>query len=144
MNPIRRHDLSPRVEMLPLIDVVFLLLTFFIYAMLVLFPATALRIAIQPVSGQGPATREAMHVITIRADRQVLLDDKPTVQEELFRQIGEFAELDPQPAVYVLLEADGQVDRAPLLIELAAYASKAGIDKFRIVGPAGRDQTQTP
>ncbi len=125
MNPIRRHDLSPRVEMLPLIDVVFLLLTFFIYAMLVLFPATALRIAIQPVSGQGPPTREAMHVITIRADRQVLLDDKPTGRDELFRQIDAFAKLQPQPAVYVLLEADGQVDRAPLLIELDAEKGRS-------------------
>ena len=39
MRPLRRSEHETRVEMMPLIDVVFLLLTFFIYAMVLMVRA---------------------------------------------------------------------------------------------------------
>ena len=38
MQVIRRNDHAARIEMLPLIDVIFLLLTFFIYSMVLMVP----------------------------------------------------------------------------------------------------------
>jgi biopolymer transport protein ExbD len=38
MQAVRHNDLSARIEMLPLIDVIFLLLTFFIYSMVLMVP----------------------------------------------------------------------------------------------------------
>jgi biopolymer transport protein ExbD len=127
------------MEMLPLIDVVFLLLTFFIYAMLVLFPASALKIAIQPIAGQHQAGSQDMRIILVNAAGGISLDDQQVTREALFTELGKIAELEDQPGVYVLFEAAGTIDRAPLLIELAAYASSAGLDNFRIVGPESRE-----
>ena len=53
MRPVRRHDHTPRVEMMPLIDVVFLLLTFFIYAMVVMVELKSSGVALVSVQGSS-------------------------------------------------------------------------------------------
>ena len=42
MHPIRRTEHETRIEMMPMIDVIFLLLTFFIYAMALMIRAEML------------------------------------------------------------------------------------------------------
>ena len=47
MRPLRRTDHDTRVEMMPLIDVGFLLLTFFIYAMVLMVRAEVLPVPLE-------------------------------------------------------------------------------------------------
>ena len=47
MRPLRRSEHETRVEMMPLIDVVFLLLTFFIYAMVLMVRAEVLPVPLE-------------------------------------------------------------------------------------------------
>ena len=56
MRSIRRHDLAPRVEMMPLIDVVFLLLTFFIYSFVMMVRAEVLPVVLTPLGTGGRPT----------------------------------------------------------------------------------------
>src|SRR5690606_8300025 len=50
MRFVRRHDLAPRMEMIPLIDVIFLLLTFFIYSLALMVQAQVLPVALPPIT----------------------------------------------------------------------------------------------
>jgi len=80
---IRRvHTRPPRVEMLPLIDVVFLLLVVFIYAMLSMAVHKGMPVAL-PASEQIRAEQEQPLSVTIEADGAVFLNKVPVGLENL-------------------------------------------------------------
>ncbi len=140
---IRRHDFSPRLEVLPLLDVVFLLLTFFIYAMIVLIQADALRMTYAPVTG-GEATEAGEHrTVTLTLSGQVELDGKPHTMDALEQAFTQIAAMDPQPTVYVLSQDEvdrrpGQavVDRLPLFQQVIGLANRTKVKECIAVGPA--------
>ncbi len=134
MRSIRRHDLSPRVEMLPLIDVVFLLLTFFIYSMIVMVRAEVLPVTLTTLSTGGPAQPGRVQAITIDGEGGLYLNREPIDDTELSRRLQEMANGPDQPKLYLALEAQGTTDRGPLLIELIEQVRSAGIEDFAIVG----------
>jgi biopolymer transport protein ExbD len=102
------HIKPPRVEMLPLIDVVFLLLVVFIYTMLSMAVHKGLPVAL-PLSSQALSSREKPTVlsITVRADGSVYLDKQPVPLEELTAMLQTHARRDSQTGV--LLFADRQL-----------------------------------
>ena len=71
-----------RIEMLPLIDIVFLLLVFFIYAMLSMAVHRALPVAL-PTSQTAKIDQHQNVTITIKADGVVYVDKQRTPLEEL-------------------------------------------------------------
>jgi biopolymer transport protein ExbD len=73
---------KPRIEMLPLIDVVFLLLVFFIYAMLSMAVHRSLPVTL-PGSSAAEIDTELNLTITIKADGAIFLDSKNVSQDEL-------------------------------------------------------------
>ncbi len=79
MKLSNRSMAPPRVEMLPLIDIVFLLLVFFIYAMLSMAVHRGQKVDLPSSSTAGLETAEAVG-ITIQAANgglQVFVDEKP-------------------------------------------------------------------
>jgi len=141
MLKLRRHNFAPRVELLPLIDIVFLLLTFFIYSMLVLFPASALNVSLLPVAAGEQADPGNMRIIQVAANGSMLLENQPVTQTELnqtFAEIGSLQE-DEQPRFFIVFETPNvegpAVDRVPLLLKIMASARKAGVAHFEVVGP---------
>lgn len=165
MRRVRRGEPSARVEMMPLIDVVFLLLTFFIFALMVTVQAEVLPVALSPV-GTGEAAQPAVIVaITIDADGAFYYDREPVTGEELDRRLEAIATSDPEsrPRLFVAMEealaeeeppeGEGDVDaggdplatdaaapvidRGPLLIRLIARLRAAGINDFSFIGDPG-------
>lgn len=65
-----------RVEMLPLIDIVFLLLVFFIYAMLSMAVHRGLPVVL-PTSSSAVPEKQSVLSITIKADGSLYLDKEP-------------------------------------------------------------------
>ncbi len=65
---------KPRIEMLPLIDVVFLLLIFFIYAMLSMAVHRSLPVSL-PVSSTAAVNTELNMTVTLRKNGDVFLDN---------------------------------------------------------------------
>ena len=63
----------PRIEMLPLIDIVFLLLVFFIYAMLSMAVHRGLPVTL-PSSTSVEVEKEALLSVTLRSDGSIYLD----------------------------------------------------------------------
>ncbi|MEM0914237.1 MAG: biopolymer transporter ExbD [Planctomycetota bacterium] len=142
MRRVRRGDHAARLEMTPLIDVIFLLLTFFIYALLLMVRAEVLPVALSGVAGTGAAGQAVVNVVTVRADG-TLAWNRDTVDEAGVAELMAAAAADPQePTVYVAMEADGRVDRAPTLVRLWELANRAGLDRVVMVGAP--DPTATP
>ena len=71
-----------RIEMLPLIDIVFLLLVFFIYAMLSMAVHRGLPV-ILPTSSTAKIDKHLILSVTIRADGTIYLDKKRISLENL-------------------------------------------------------------
>ena len=77
--PERRKS---RIEMLPLIDIVFLLLVFFIYAMLSMAVHRGLPV-ILPTSSTAKIDKHLILSVTVRADGSIFLDKKPMPLKDL-------------------------------------------------------------
>jgi len=73
---------KPRIEMLPLIDIVFLLLIFFIYAMLSMVVHHSLPVSL-PVSSIAEIDAEQSHTVSVRQDGTIFLDETRLSLEEL-------------------------------------------------------------
>ena len=71
-----------RIEMLPLIDIVFLLLVFFIYAMLSMAVHRGLSV-ILPTSSTAKIDKHLILSVTIRSDGTIYLDKKRISPENL-------------------------------------------------------------
>ena len=73
---------KPRIEMLPLIDVVFLLLIFFIYAMLSMAVHRSLPVSL-PLSSTAAINTELNLTVTVRQKGEIFLDNTEVSLEEL-------------------------------------------------------------
>lgn len=73
---------KPRIEMLPLIDIVFLLLVFFIYAMLSMAVHRSLPVSL-PVSSATEIHTEVNLTITVNDNGEIFLDNARVSEDEL-------------------------------------------------------------
>ena len=73
---------KPRIEMLPLIDIVFLLLVFFIYAMLSMAVHRSLPVSL-PVSSSAEISTELNVAITVNHSGEIFIDSTKVSLEEL-------------------------------------------------------------
>ena len=73
---------KPRIEMLPLIDIVFLLLVFFIYAMLSMAVHHSLPVSL-PASSTADISKELNIEITVRGNGDIFLDQTRVPRTEL-------------------------------------------------------------
>lgn len=75
-----------RIEIIPLIDVIFLLLVFFIYAMISMTVHHGLPVDI-PISDKAPVERAKLPSITVEKDGDLFLDDEKVELKELGRSV---------------------------------------------------------
>ncbi|MEM6334809.1 MAG: biopolymer transporter ExbD, partial [Planctomycetota bacterium] len=134
MRRVRRLGEGARLEMTPLIDVIFLLLTFFIYSLVLMVRVEALPVALSGVAGAGPAGEAVVNVVTVRSDGTLAWNREAAGRAEVGERMAEAAADPGRPTVYVAMEAAGEVDRAPALIELWELANRAGLERIVIVG----------
>lgn len=142
MLRVRRHDLSPRVELLPLIDVIFLLLTFFIYSLILTVRAEILPLQLVPVSGGAEVEPGQVAALTIDAAGRLFFDREPIELDELPDRLRSFAAQDNPPPLFVALEVSQTpgneappTDRGPLLVRLIEMLRDAGVEDVSVVGP---------
>ena len=119
MLRIRRPEDELRIEIMPLIDVIFLLLTFFIYAMVLMIRADLLPMKLQAYASGEPATPTPAAAISIMLDGSIHFNREPVALEDVLGRIKQAQQEDPETVIYVALEdGDGTVDRGPLLTAL--------------------------
>lgn len=133
MRPVRRHDYSPRVELMPLIDVVFLLLTFFIYAMVVMVELKSTGVALVSVQGASEVVDEAFVLLEVDGSGAVLIDGVVVTNDELDGRLREIAgRVDAPPLVVTLQDVEGAIDRGPGLMQLLDRIQQAGVVDIRL------------
>ncbi|MEA2068485.1 MAG: biopolymer transporter ExbD [Verrucomicrobiota bacterium] len=113
-----------RVEMLPLIDVVFLLLVFFIYAMVSMVVHRGLKVDL-PTAGMAALEQGDFISITINADNRLYLNSEPADPEGLAERVLQLHTDKNKP---VFIEGDQKADLG-LAIELLDNLKKAGIEE---------------
>ena len=95
-QPMRRG----RIEMIPLIDVVFLLLIFFIYAMLSMTIHKGIPILL-PKAKTSLIDKEEYLSISITRDHRIFLDEREVPIETLPQRLREKREGKPQVRVFI-------------------------------------------
>ncbi len=83
MLRVRRTSPEPRIELMPLIDVVFLLLTFFVFAMVLMVRTEVLDLDLPSMGAADPATQGSFITIGLDVDGVVYVGTDPVDFESL-------------------------------------------------------------
>ena len=121
-------DRKARIEMLPLIDIVFLLLVFFIYAMLSMAVHRGLPIVL-PASSSANIEKQLILSITVKSDGAIYLDKSKVAPGDLTTLLKEKAQSESQNGV--LLFADRNLPYQKLF-HVLDQIKNAGISKISL------------
>jgi len=120
---------EPRLELTPLIDVVFLLLTFFIFSVAMMVRADALDVTLPSVRSGEPAEPSELVAVTVLEDGAVRIAGEPVADADLPARYAELAGSGKR----VLVAADQRAPSGALLRVLDALAG-AGVRDVGVVG----------
>jgi biopolymer transport protein ExbD len=107
-----------RIEMLPLIDIVFLLLVFFIYAMLSMAVHRSLPVSL-PVSSATEIRTEVNLTITVNDNGEIFLDNTSVSQDEL--------------QMFLLKEKQKETDNKSVQVDLFADKALSYQELYRVL-----------
>jgi biopolymer transport protein ExbD len=134
----RRLNTATTIELTPMIDVVFLLLTFFIFSIALMVRADVLGVTLPELTSGQEAQRVEPITVTLRAGGVVSLMGEPVERDALIESLR--AVRVDRPDAPVLLAADVDAG-AGELIELADALVGAGITQFSVVGRRAAEPT---
>ena len=144
MLRLRREELDPRIELMPLIDVIFLILTFFIYAMVLMVRVDMLPVPLESYSSSVEPEPTPAVGITLRLDGSIYVGHDPVALNDVLSSVKQFLDDEPGTTVYLIMEAgNGTIDRGPLLTGLWDQLHMAGID-IQLVGQDREPMEQAP
>ena len=119
---------NARIDMLPLIDIVFLLLVFFIYAMLSMAVHHALPVVL-PLSATAPLDKQVSLSVTVDREGGVSVDEQAVALEDLADVLRARAGSAVEPGV--LLFADNQITYQ-MIYSVIDQIKAAGIDRLSL------------
>ena len=125
-----------RIEMLPLIDIVFLLLVFFIYAMLSMAVHSGLPV-ILPISSSARIEKELMISVTVKRDGTIYVDKHRIALKDLEKLLIRKAKGAIEPGV--LLFADRSLSYQDLFRVLDKIRM-AGLNRISLQAEVDRQQ----
>jgi len=142
---IRRTTHEPRIELIPLIDVMMFLLAFFIYSQ-----ALAVRVSVIPMelrkfqSGQNAKPSTAA-TISIDLDGRLYYNRIPCEMSDIAGRVAESKVEDPKTTIYIAV-ADGQgtVDRAPIMQDIWDKLRGCGLAVNFVGKPIDADEKSLP
>lgn len=105
-------DLPAQINIVPMIDVIFAILTFFIMSTLFLTSSEGLPVNL-PKAATGQADRPAQMTVTINKTGQIFLNKKPIVLEQLESEVRQ--QVQPQQQVLVVINADEGVNHGQVV-----------------------------
>ena len=134
---LRRSEQPFRVELTPLIDVVFLLLTFFIYAMVLMDRIELIPLELKPLEAGAVVTNAApppARTLALDGSGSMYLDREPITLDAVVPTLQATLEEDPETVLYLAVADEvGPTDRIPVLLELWNQLRLAKIP-IRMVG----------
>ena len=125
-----------RIEILPLIDIVFLLLVFFIYAMLSMAVHRGLPVNL-PISRTAEIDKKLIVSVTLKADGTIYVDKQPVNLENLVDSLKAIIKEAQEPGV--LLFADRSISYQSLF-QVLDYIRQAGIYRISLQAEIERNR----
>jgi biopolymer transport protein ExbD len=121
-----------RIEMLPLIDMVFLVLVFFIYGMLSMAVHRGLPVML-PVSDSAPIEKDLVLSMTVRSDGSLFVDREEVAFEELSSVLRQRAGESKETGVLIFADRDLAYQR---LFHVLDEIRKAGLSRVSLQAEA--------
>ena len=117
---------DPRVEMLPLIDIVFLVLVAFIYASMFLTQTTGLPVSL-PDASQTEMQPSDVITLTITKEGRLYLDQQLLSLEELVEALQDARTVNPDAVLLVKADREAWVGRLVKVMDSARVAGVAAL-----------------
>ena len=114
--------------MLPLIDIVFLLLVFFIYAMLSMAVHRGLPVSL-PQSSSADIDKKLILSVSVKADGSIYIDREPVTIEDLRIRLQNRLQLGHEPGVLLFADRDLPYQK---LFKVLDQVKLAGISRISL------------
>ena len=121
MGTIASSDSPPeaRIELNPLIDLMTFLLTFFIYAVVMMVRVDMVPMELKRFSTGQPAKPAPAATISLDIEGLVYFNKEKITVEEVAPRVKAARDADPTTIVYLAVDhGQGKIDRAPILQDL--------------------------
>ena len=128
MQQRAEHLRESRIEMIPLIDIVFLVLASFIYASLFTTYTVGLSLEL-PQATQASVETAPTLTLTIEKGGSLFLERQPIGRAELEQELGREVAARPGVALFVIADRGAQVET---LVQVMDLGQKLGIEKLTV------------
>jgi biopolymer transport protein ExbD len=119
MRRIRREPPEARIELNPLIDLMTFLLTFFIYAVVMMVRVDMVPMELKQFASGRPAKPLPAATISLDIEGLVYFNKEKITIEDVAARVKAAREADPTTIVYLAVDhGQGKIDRAPILQDL--------------------------
>jgi len=119
MRRMRREPPEARIELNPLIDLMTFLLTFFIYAVVMMVRVDMVPMELKRFSSGAPAKPAPAATISLDIEGLVYFNKEKITIDQVAPRVKAAREADPNTIVYLAVDhGQGKIDRAPILQDL--------------------------
>lgn len=132
----RRHMEKPDIIIIPMIDIMFFLLVFFMLSTLYMVNLKTVDIHM-PQAAHAETQLKVTYVVTMKDDGSLWLEDKPIAEQELLQRVAQQQANIPQFAVVV--RADQKLDYG-MVMGLLDKIKGAGVTKVGLAAASAGGQ----
>lgn len=128
-----QNEREPQIMIIPMIDIIFFLLVFFMMSMLSMTVEHSVPLQL-PQAATAALQTEASLTVGVTADGRIFVEEEPVSRADFSRRM--VAERERNPDVNVVLRADADARHADVLFVLDGLRS-AGISRIGIAADPG-------
>lgn len=137
MRVLRREPEKARIEVIPMIDIVFFLLVFFMISTLSMTVNRAVPVNLPKAASAQKDVRETLN-ITITKDGEIFLNKAPIALQDIAPQVQ--GDLEKNPELLAIISADDQAFHG-VIVDVMDEIRLAGVSRLAIaVKPERRAQ----
>ncbi len=141
---IRRSVHDPRIELIPLIDVMMFLLSFFIYSQALAVRVSVIPMELRKFQSSQDAKPAPAATISIALDGKLYYNRIPCTVDDLAGRVAESKKEDEKTVVYIAVaDGEGKIDRAPIMQDVWDRLRGCGL-KVNFVGKPRESDDKAP
>lgn len=144
---IKFHDDSQddpaRIELIPLIDVIFCILTFFILAAVTLTRQTAINVDL-PRAGTGQSQLRELLIVSVDPIGQTYIEKQPVTREQLYDSMLKFRQTSPDGLIVLYASRASSYNDVVQVLDLLRSVGGSRVALATLPGSGDNNQLQLP